>query len=362
MKRLIASHYAQLIDPAAADVVVPERIHLIPAGIFTGRDGRGPYRIADMAALIAASQGDAPLIIDEGHATDIGEASAPAFGRITALEGDETGLWGAVTWNKRGTASLQEREYWGISPVFEHDANGTVLRLLRASLTNIPNLRLAALNARASDAQNLHSQEPDMNLLDQLRAVLGLDAKADEAAVVAHAKALATRDKEATATHAALCATLKIDVAAANPEAVVAAVKSIQAATQTPPQNTALQAAHDKLAAEVETLMATAAAKAMTAAVDDAIKSRKAAPSERAILMKQFAKMGEADFAEAMAARVELVGGQAEGIPAPSTHAEDGVAVGKRAAVYIAQQAAKGIAVDILDAVAHCQANPEAGK
>jgi phage I-like protein len=338
-----------LIDPAAADVVVPERIHLIPAGIFTGRDGRGPYRIADMAALIAASQGDAPLIIDEGHATDIGEASAPAFGRITALEGDETGLWGAVTWNKRGAASLQEREYWGISPVFEHDANGTVLRLLRASLTNIPNLRLAALNSQ---------QEPDMNLLDQLRAVLGLDAKADEAAVVAHATALAARDKAATETHTALCAALKLD-AKAEPAAVLTALQSIQTAPQV---DATLKASHDQLKAEVEELKAQAMAAKATAAVDTAIQSRKAAPAEREHLLKQFNAMGEEAFKAAMASRPELVGGTGGVISPPSTHAEDGVAVGKRAAVYIAQQASKGITVDILEAVAHCQANPEAGK
>lgn len=346
-------HYAQLLDPAAAETAaVPQRIQLIPAGTFFGRDGRGPYRIADMAAVIAASQADGPLIIDEGHSTDIGAASAPAFGRITELEGDETGLWGVVRWNARGKASLEQQEYWGISPVFEHTPDGTVVRLLRASLTNIPNLRLAALNSQ---------QEPNMTLLEQLRAALGLAATADEAAVVAHAKALTARDKAATEGHTALCAALKLD-AKSEPAAVLTAVQAAQAAVQTAPQNTALQASHDKLAAEVETLKAAAMAAKATAAVDTAIQSRRAAPAEREHLLKMFTAMGEDAFKAAMAARPELVGGQAGDIPPPSTHTDDGVALGNRAAVYIAQQAAKGVTVDVLAAVAHCKANPEAGK
>ena len=251
-----ASHFAQLLDPAASGAVVPERVQLIPPGTFTGRDGRGPYRIADMAAVIAASQADGPLIIDEGHSTDIGAASAPAFGRITGLEGDENGLWGVVRWNARGKASLEQQEYWGISPVFEHTPDGTVVRLLRASLTNIPNLRLAALNSQ---------QEPNMTLLEQLRAALGLAATADEAAVVAHAKALTARDKAATEGHTALCAALKLD-AQSEPAAVLTAVQAAQAAVQAAPQNTALQASHDKLAAEVETLKAAAMAASMARA------------------------------------------------------------------------------------------------
>jgi phage I-like protein len=33
----------------------PEWVHLVPAGRFSGVDGRGPYTLADPAAVIAAS-------------------------------------------------------------------------------------------------------------------------------------------------------------------------------------------------------------------------------------------------------------------------------------------------------------------
>lgn len=176
-----------LLDDRAAEP--PSRIHLLPSGSFVGRDGRGPYRIADMAALIQASQADGPLIIDECHATDLGAVSAPAFGRIAALFGDESGLWAEVQWNKRGHGALIERDYWGVSPVFEHDASGTVKRLLRASLTNIPNLSLIALNQRqeAAIVSDDTVSEPGLQAAyDSLAAKLAL-MTAEQAALQASA-------------------------------------------------------------------------------------------------------------------------------------------------------------------------------
>ncbi len=63
----------------------PEWIELIPAGEFAGRDGRGPYRLTDAAAVIEASQAlrmDAGLPIDYDHATDF--AAPAARGRASA--------------------------------------------------------------------------------------------------------------------------------------------------------------------------------------------------------------------------------------------------------------------------------------
>ncbi len=346
-----ASHFAQLLDPAAAEtVVVPERIQLIPPGTFFGRDGRGPYRIGDMAALITASQSDGPLIIDEGHATDQGEASAPAFGRITSLEADETGLWGMVRWNTRGKTALQELEYWGISPVFEHTPDGTVVRLLRASLTNIPNLRLGALNSQ---------QEPTMTLLEQLRALLGLDATADDAKVVAHAKTLLARDKAAAEAHAALCTALKLDPTSADPAAVLTAVQSAQAAA---PATAELQASCDALKREVAILKASNAAAQAETAVDAAITARKAAPAEREHLVAFFAAVGADKFAAAMATRPEMLPATSGNPGQPNPGEEDAEALGMRAATYRAAQAAKGVTITVTQAVMHCQANPEAGK
>lgn len=156
----------------------PEHVHLIPAGEFRGVDGRGPYRLQDAAAVIAASELPAP--IDEAHVTDLGApigAAAPARGWITELEARADGIWGRVEWTGAGRALVADRAYRGISPVFDvRKADGTVLKLRRASLTNVPNLpQLTTLHAQ---------QGVTMDLMTRLRALLGLDEAADEAAVI----------------------------------------------------------------------------------------------------------------------------------------------------------------------------------
>lgn len=172
-----ATHAMQL-PAASADAgdAAPNWIHLVPAGTFKGRDGRGPYAVTNAAAVIAASQDGLPLVIDEVHATDIGAPAAPARGWIEELQARNDGIWGRVSWTPTGRAMLAERAYRGISPTFTHAKNGQVLRLLRAALTNVPNLPQLA---------TLHHQEPNsMDLHAELRQLHGLPADADEAATL----------------------------------------------------------------------------------------------------------------------------------------------------------------------------------
>jgi phage I-like protein len=96
--------------PALADNVAsaPEWIELLPAGVFYGRDGRGPFRLDDPAAVIAsttAMQMNAGLPIDYDHATDFGAPEgrpAPAAGWIRELEVRTGAVWGRVEWTARG--------------------------------------------------------------------------------------------------------------------------------------------------------------------------------------------------------------------------------------------------------------------
>ncbi|MDR3322822.1 MAG: phage protease [Zoogloeaceae bacterium] len=130
---------------------VPERIHLIPAGEFCGRDGRGPYRL-DADAVLAAFAAQAVAIpIDYEHQSihtaDNGQP-APAAGWIEALEARADGLWGKVVWTDRARAYLTGHEYRYLSPVFEHFADGRVIALDSVALVNQPNLTLTALNRR----------------------------------------------------------------------------------------------------------------------------------------------------------------------------------------------------------------------
>ncbi|MDQ2084699.1 phage protease [Xanthobacteraceae bacterium Astr-EGSB] len=177
-----------------AEAGAPDWVMLFPAGeggVVTTVDGRGPYRAANLTSLAEASLQAAggKLAIDECHATDLAAPKglpAPARGWITATQARDDGLWGKVDWTETGRDLVAGHAYRGISPVFAHDLKGNVLRFLRASLTNTPNLRgLAAL----------HSEGVDMDFLARMRELLGLSADADEAAVMAAIRAL--KDKPA---------------------------------------------------------------------------------------------------------------------------------------------------------------------
>lgn len=131
----------------------PRRVHLLPAGAIKGADGRGPWQVRNAAALIAASMDSGrPLAIDYDHATDLAAPQgrpAPAAGWITGLEAHPDGIWGMVDWTQDGAKAVGSKAYRYLSPVFIFDkASGVISKLLRAALTNAPNLTLAALNSQ----------------------------------------------------------------------------------------------------------------------------------------------------------------------------------------------------------------------
>lgn len=158
---------------------VPDWLHLLPATEAHTADGRGPYRVADAAALMAASlPAGGKLVLDENHATDLiapKGGSAPARGWIVALESRADGIWGQVEWTGSGRQMIEDRQYRGVSPVITHRADGTVTGILRASLTNTPNL---------TGLVSLH-MENTMDLRQTLVELLKLDGDADDAAILA---------------------------------------------------------------------------------------------------------------------------------------------------------------------------------
>jgi phage I-like protein len=184
--------------------VPPEWIELIPAGEFMGRDGRGPFRLSNSEQVIASTkalQMDAGLPIDYDHATDFGAPEgrpAPAAGWICGLENRAGALWGKVEWTAHGGDAITTREYRYISPVFEHTANGEVLRLLRAALTNNPNLYLTAISALDPQSDQTMDRIPTSRektehmetFGDEIKKLLGLPAEASTEAVLAAIQAL----------------------------------------------------------------------------------------------------------------------------------------------------------------------------
>jgi phage I-like protein len=217
---LLAAH------PIPTGDAAPEWVHLLPAGEAQTVDGRGPFRVVDAEAMMSASLAGAKLAIDENHSTDLAAPKgqpAPAHGWIVEMQSRQDGIWGRVEWIDTPGAVPIWKRYRGISPVIRHDRTGTVSAILRASLTNTPNL---------AGLTSLHSEEKTMDFKQMLLELLGLGGDADEAAITA---AIAAKMEEAPTTEVALQAALApiaraVGVAAdADAAKVLAGVQALKA-------------------------------------------------------------------------------------------------------------------------------------
>ena len=202
---------ASAVETDQRVAAAPEWIELLPAGVFYGRDGRGPFRLDDPAAVIdstTAMQMNAGLPIDYDHATDFGAPEgrpAPAAGWIRELEVRDGAVWGRVEWTARAANSIVAREYRYVSPVFQFDPrDGSVTRLLRAGLTNNPNLHLTAIAASRTATKASNARDERMEFpTEELRELLNLEGDATGAEVVAKVRELrAAADAAASATSA----------------------------------------------------------------------------------------------------------------------------------------------------------------
>lgn len=256
----------------AVDGAAPEWIHLLPAGEIMTGDGRGPYRVADAQAVIAASlQAMAGAgVIDENHATDLaaprGEA-APARGWIKELQAREDGIWGRVEWTAAGARLVKGRAYRGISPAVHHRKDGTIEAILRASLVNLPNLR--GLTA-------LHQEETSMGFMEKLRKALGLPENADEATVL---NAVSTPSTALQSAQAEALGPIAVKLglqAGADQAAVLAGIEQLATKAASGDSQeiiTGLQSELATVATELKTLKDAGAKKEAEAFVDGAIKA-----------------------------------------------------------------------------------------
>jgi phage I-like protein len=228
---------------ASSDAPVPDWVHLLPGGgaVQTG-DNRGPYQLRDAAAIIAGF-GASKLPIDENHSIDLaaprGESS-PARGHIVELQARDDGIWGRVEWNASGRALMAEKAYLGISPVITHDPDKNITGILRASLTNRPNLR--GLTA-------LHQQENPMSFAAIAKA-LGLGDSAIEDEILGAIQKMAGGKADATALQSTLTevgVALGVDQDAPAAAVLMAAKLAKQGDSALAEQVTALQARLDSL-------------------------------------------------------------------------------------------------------------------
>ncbi|MAM13849.1 MAG: hypothetical protein CML23_26025 [Rhizobiaceae bacterium] len=174
-------------------------VHLVPAGEFSGIDGRGPYRLDDPEGVINGTRqlfGQRQIVIDYEHQAENSQKNgkpAPAAGWIVGLQARENGIWGLVEWTDTAAAHIAKREYRYISPVFYHTKTGVVTRRRNAALTNSPNLdQLIALNRAGADMDNDELAEK----LAQAAQLLGLPETAGKEEITARFNSISALAKE----------------------------------------------------------------------------------------------------------------------------------------------------------------------
>lgn len=177
---------------------LPEWICLVPAGdVITGRDGREYQNPGPEAIIRAQLDRGVDIPIDIEHATELkaskGEdAPALAWIHIGELEDRSGELWGKISWNARGAYTVAERSYRYYSPalVIESPAN-RILCVKSIGLTNSPNLRLPALNHEELGGEDL--EKTPKNVL----TALNLNAEATETEVLSAIATLKANQKVA---------------------------------------------------------------------------------------------------------------------------------------------------------------------
>ncbi len=357
---------AALDLPASGEV--PDWIHLLPApqGELRTYDGRGPYRLTDAQAVIAASLAADPrdgggLLIDENHALELSASKggpSPSRGRIVEMQARADGIWGRVDWNDSGRALLAERAYRGISPVIIHDAQGVILRIKNAALVNYPNLR----------GQTALNQEEPMSFMARLAQRLGKPAEASEddliAAIPENLTALQSQSTDFTALQSQLAEiATALGVPGGAAPAVLAAAKTRAAVA--PAELAALQAELTKVSTSFAALQTETKREKATAFIDRAI--AEARPGVKPLRDHYIARhMQDATAVEKEILMLPSHGPdkrpvtptapQAQGNDLTALNAEaQGRALAARAKTWQAEQAAKGLAVTFTDAVRHVE-------
>lgn len=352
---------------------VPVDVRLFPAGEFRAVDGRPAecaawvMTDADGQRLVAeASARASDYLIDYDHQTLRAEANglpAPASGWFKRLEwrpGD--GLWMiGIDWTALAAERIAGKEYRYISPVFSYDkTSGRVLSIFHAALTNNPGLDgLTDLAALAADFFLANHQEASVNeeLLEQLRWLLNLPVGTTAVEIATHlgklieqlqgdGSAATSFDLAAYLTSSrSQIAALTAQVAAPDPARFVpiATLSALQG------ENTGLKGQLAALTAEVDDSK-------LNKAIADGLAAGKLTPATEA-WARDLGKSNLAALTSFLVAAPVVValgstqtGGAKPAGGAPA--ANDAPAVAQAALKYQTEQAAAGINVSTVEAVA----------
>lgn len=292
-------------------------VHLIPAGTFSGRDGRGPYTLDAPAVLAAFATHGADLPVDYEHQSLAADAKAgpvPAAGWIVALDARDDGLWAQVRWTPRAAELLAAQEYRYLSPVFRFDpASGRVAALAGAGLTHTPNLMLQAA-ASTGDAME--------ELLERLVYILNMPVTSTPDELAAELQKLIDR---LTAADTAMQA------AQAEIEALKTAAQSQQPGAPDPAQFVPM-ALHQETAGQLAALQASMAEAAAAEAVSAAMSAGKLAPAMKDWAL-DYARRDAAGFAQFAQSAPQLVSASAH--HAAAAPAADGLTDSDREAAQL---------------------------
>ncbi len=220
----------------------PTSITIWPGrGEVRTHDGRGPWKLDAAESVIVASlkavAGNVlPVDLDHGvHVPGAGRTGR-AVGWISALKVDAASgaVLADVEWTEEGRQLVTSRAYRFVSPTFASDKAGRVRAFLGAALVNSPAITELPKVASAVDpvtgaTSPLSAQENAMTEeeLAKLRKELGLDDKADGAAIV-------TAAEKISAAHAGLVtAAAKVAAAAGQEELTLEAATGIAAKLKT---------------------------------------------------------------------------------------------------------------------------------
>ncbi|MGA0569639.1 phage protease [Variovorax sp. VNK109] len=358
-------HTAIALLAAALTLQANADVHLVPAGEFSGRDGRPQetksWKLTDdqgraLAARLNARHVKTQFQFDYEHQTMLAEQNgqpAPASGWAQRFEWrDGDGLYAVgVQWTERALQMLKSGEYRYISPVLVyHKKTGEVLDVLNASLVGIPNLlelnpaaqeRVARLNAFFTQ------QESDtMNpILKALLAGLGLADAATEAEATTALSALKAKADQVEGLQA------KVTTA----ETEVAQLKAKSTSEPDPTKYVSIDK-FNTLNTEVTSLKAKDSQREVDSLIEQAKNDGKLTPAAESV----WRDVGKADIAQLKAliektpANPALAGQSQTGGKNPPEQGEQTVADLTTAAnKYIAEQAALGIQVDSAQAVNH---------
>ena len=354
---LVATH-AVVCALTLQDGKAPGEIKILPAGEYTGRDGRGPYRMDDPAAVVTESEryhDPKAIVVDYDHQSDYAAVPgvggrAPAAGWIRQLVARDDGIYAAVTWTDGGRRAIEADEYRYLSPVFEHDKSGRIHRILRVGLTNNPNLDLPALTA-ATQGATMPSPADPAALTAQVCAALNLPADTADTAVLTEIRTVAAASAEAQRALDDIRAALGLAGTATPAELVTAAQAAVGKSGELAEKVAALDGMLAQIAGERVDERA-------TATVEAAIDKGQVLPGQRDWALS-YAKSDPSGMAAYLASQpVQVVRGAVlpDGTPAATAGERDGESIGQAAQTYIAEQRAKGITVTASAAVDHVMA------